>query len=57
MLSSGQTQVFQPSIIDPIYRDAFINAYNSGVEMIAIQIKWTENGECHFVKELPINID
>ena len=57
VIQRTDSEVFQPSIIDPIYRDAFINAYKSGVEMIAIQIKWTENGECYFVKELPINID
>lgn len=36
---------FQPSVIDPHYREAFYKAQNAGVEMYAIQIAWNENGE------------
>jgi DNA-binding sugar fermentation-stimulating protein len=48
---------FQPSIIDPYYREAFINARNKGVEIITLIIKWNEFGEAYFVKDnLPIDI-
>ena len=47
---------FQPSIIDPIYREAFFEAYNGGVEIITLVISWNLNGEAHFVRDdLPIN--
>jgi len=48
---------FQPSIIDPYYRKAFINARNKGVEIITLVVKWNELGEAHFIKDnLPISI-
>ena len=48
---------FQPSIIDPIYRNALIQAYQSGVEIIPLVCSWTHDGKCHFVRDdLPINI-
>jgi len=48
---------FQPSIIDPIYREAFINAVEAGVEIITMVIKWTREGDAYFVKDdLMINI-
>ncbi len=48
---------FQPSVIDPKYRQAFIEARNAGVEIITLVIKWTENGEAYFVRDdLPISI-
>ena len=47
---------FQPSIIDPIYREAFFEAYNGGVEIITLIISWNLNGEAYFVRDdLPIN--
>lgn len=48
---------FQPSNIDPIYKEAVIKAHNSGVEIITIVASWDEEGNVHFVKDdLPINI-
>lgn len=48
---------FQPSVIDPYYREAFINAKNKGVEIITLVVKWNEFGEAYFIKDdLPINI-
>jgi len=48
---------FQPSIIDPEYRNAFKQAVESGVEIITMVIEWTREGEAYFVKDdLPINI-
>jgi DNA-binding sugar fermentation-stimulating protein len=48
---------FQPSVIDPYYREAFINARNKGVEIITLVIKWNELGEAYFIRDdLPISI-
>ena len=48
---------FQPSIIDPEYRDAFYTAMNSGVEIITLVIGWTREGTAYFVKDnLKINV-
>ena len=46
---------FQPSIIDPEYRNAFKDAVIAGVEIITMVIKWTREGEAYFVCDnLPI---
>ena len=42
---------FQPSIIDPEYREAFIEAVKSGVEIITMVVRWTRDGEAYFVKD------
>ena len=48
---------FQPSLIDPIYRNAVMEAYKSGVEILPIVIEWTSCGQCYFVcDDLPINV-
>ena len=47
---------FQPSFIDPIYREAFFEAVNAGVEIITLVVSWNLNGEAYFVMDnLPIN--
>lgn len=49
---------FQPSIIDPEYRNAFIEAINTGVEIITMVVKWTKLGEAYFIRDdLPICIE
>jgi DNA-binding sugar fermentation-stimulating protein len=46
---------FQPSIIDPQYREAVKEALEAGVEIITLVIQWNRNGEAYFVKDdLPI---
>jgi DNA-binding sugar fermentation-stimulating protein len=46
---------FQPSIVDTEYRAAFYEAMQSGVEIITLVVKWTENGEAYFVRDdLPV---
>ena len=46
---------FQPSIIDPEYREAFKTALDAGVEIITMVIQWTKEGEAYFVRDdLPI---
>lgn len=42
---------FQPSIIDPHYREAFIEAVKSGVEIITMVVQWTREGEAYFIKD------
>lgn len=46
---------FQPSIVDPEYREAFREAVDAGVEMITMVIHWNAEGEAYFVRDdLPI---
>lgn len=48
---------FQPSIIDPEYRDAFKEAMEAGVEMITMVVQWTKDGEASFIRDdLPISL-
>ena len=47
---------FQPSVIDPTYRDAFKEAIDSGVEIITLVVSWNRQGEAHFIRDdLPIS--
>lgn len=47
---------FQPSVIDPHYREAFYEATRNGVEIITLVVGWNRNGEALFVRDdLPIN--
>lgn len=46
---------FQPSIIDPEYRQAVKEAINAGVEIITLVVEWTREGEAYFIRDdLPI---
>lgn len=46
---------FQPSIVDPEYREAFRDAVDAGVEMITMVIHWNAEGEAYFVRDdLPL---
>ena len=42
---------FQPSIIDPEYRQAVKEAVEAGVEIITLVVRWTREGEAYFVKD------
>lgn len=42
---------FQPSIIDPQYRQAVKEAIEAGVEIITLVIKWTREGHAYFIKD------
>jgi DNA-binding sugar fermentation-stimulating protein len=47
---------FQPSIIDPEYREAFKEAIDNGVEVITMVVSWNKNGEAYFIRDnLPIS--
>lgn len=55
VIQRSDVKCFQPSIIDPEYREAFKNAVESGVEIIIMVVQWTRNGEAYFVTDqLPI---
>lgn len=46
---------FQPSIIDPEYRNAVKEAIDAGLEIITLVVKWTRDGEAQFIRDdLPI---
>jgi len=46
---------FQPSIIDPEYRNAVKEAIDSGVEIITMVVQWSRDGQAHFIRDdLPI---
>jgi len=46
---------FQPSIIDPEYRQAIKEGLEAGVEIITMVVKWTHDGDAYFVRDdLPI---
>jgi DNA-binding sugar fermentation-stimulating protein len=48
---------FQTSILDPIYKEAVEKASNNGVNIIALQIKWNNNGEAYLMTDsLPISL-
>jgi len=47
---------FQPSIIDPEYRNAFKESVEAGVEIITMVVSWNRNGEATFIRDdLPIS--
>ena len=51
-------EVFQTSNLDQIYKDAVKKAYDNGVEIKVIQIKWNELGTGYFYSNnLRINLD
>ncbi len=55
IIQRSDTNVFQTSHIDPIYREAVYKAYQSGVEIKTVQVHWTRDGECNYVTNtLPI---
>ena len=47
---------FQPSVIDPEYRQAFKDAIENGVEIITMVVSWNRKGEAYFIRDdLPIS--
>ena len=55
VIQRSDVKCFQPSIIDPEYREAFKNAFECGVEIITMVVQWTRDGEAYFVTDqLPI---
>ncbi len=57
VIQRTDVESFQPSIIDPEYREAVKEAVNAGVEIITLVVKWNKEGNAYFVRDdLPINI-
>lgn len=57
VIQRTDVESFQPSIIDPQYRQAFQEAVAGGVEIITMVVQWNKNGESYFVRDdLPVNM-
>jgi len=57
VIQRTDVESFQPSIIDPEYRNAFYSAMEVGVEIITLVVNWTREGNAYFVKDnLKINV-
>jgi DNA-binding sugar fermentation-stimulating protein len=42
---------FQPSIVDPEYREAVKVAVAAGIEIITLVVRWTKEGEAYFIRD------
>ena len=48
---------FQPSNVDLTYKIAVQEAWMNGVEIKTIQVEWTKEGECRYIRnDLPIHL-
>ena len=57
VIQRTDVESFQPSIIDPLYREAFKEAIAGGVEIITMVVQWKKNGESYFIRDdLPVNM-
>lgn len=57
VIQRTDVESFQPSIIDPLYREAFKESIAGGVEIITMVVQWNKNGESYFVRDdLPVNM-
>jgi DNA-binding sugar fermentation-stimulating protein len=57
VIQRNDVSSFQPSLIDPEYRQAVTEAVFYGVEIITMVIHWTKEGEAYFIRDdLPINL-
>ena len=58
VIQRNDVKQFQTSNIDLIYNEAVYKASQSGVEIITIQVEWTNQGRCYFVRnDLPILLE
>ena len=56
VIQRSDVSSFQPSLIDPEYRQAVTEAVFYGVEIITMVIHWTKEGEAYFIRDdLPIS--
>lgn len=56
VIQRDDVERFQPCSFDPEYKEAVKIAHNSGVEIMAMVVKWDKNGDATFVcDDLPIN--
>ena len=42
---------FQPSIVDPEYREAVRVAVATGIEIITLVVRWSKEGEAYFIRD------
>ena len=57
VIQRNDVKHFQTSNVDLIYKKAVYDAHQNGVEIKTIQVEWTKQGTCHFVKNnLPIHL-
>ena len=55
VIQRNDTNYFQPSNDDIIYKTALKKGYDNGVEIIPIAFEWDKNSNCYFVnKHIPI---
>lgn len=55
IVQRNDVKQFQTSNIDLIYKEAVYKASQNSVEIITIQVEWTTQGKCYFVRnDLPI---
>ena len=55
IIQRSDTNIFQTSHIDPIYREAVYIAWKNGVEIKTIQVEWDKQGDCNFLRnDMPI---
>jgi DNA-binding sugar fermentation-stimulating protein len=59
VIQRNDVQVFQPSVLDPQYREAFKVAMDKGVEIIPLGVEWTKEGDAYlWTDQLPLgNLD
>jgi len=56
VIQRTDAQTFQPSFIDPEYREAFKDAMDHGVEIITMVVRWRGDGKAEFLRDdLPIS--
>jgi DNA-binding sugar fermentation-stimulating protein len=51
VIQRTDVECFQPSIIDPEYRQAVKEGIEAGVEIITMVVKWTREGEAYFIRD------
>ena len=57
IIQRKDVSLFQTSNLDPIYKEAVYKAHQNGVEINTLQVQWTRNGECYFIRnDLPISL-
>jgi len=55
VIQRTDVDAFQPSPMDPEYREAVKQAVEGGVEIIILVVEWNRNGEARFVRDdLPL---
>jgi DNA-binding sugar fermentation-stimulating protein len=58
VIQRSDTNQFMPSPADPAYRKAFYEAIKAGVEIITLQVNWSQNGDATFIRDdLPISCE